>query len=117
VTAAETLLQLHDLDLLLAESRDRALAARYRRAGFAVGEPGALEKSRERLAARLEARWRPHYERAFARYGFGVAAVRARVCQGCFMTLPRSVSPGENEMLMLCESCGRILLWEPRAPA
>ena len=111
---AETLLEIHDLDLLLGEARDRAQVARYRRAGIAIGAPAALERARTRLLQQLDPRWRYHYERALGRYGNGISGVRVRVCQGCFMTLPRSASPVETGALMLCECCGRILLWEPR---
>jgi hypothetical protein len=117
VNATETLLQIHDLDLLLAEARDRAQVSRYRRAGIVMADSVPLDAARLRLLEALDARWRYHYERALARYGNGISGVRARVCQGCFMTLPRSASPGEAPALLLCESCGRVLLWEPRVPA
>lgn len=116
MTAGDTLIQLHDLDLLLSEAGDRAVLGRYRRVGLTLGEPAELAASRARLLEQLDPRWRHHYERALGRYGTGIAGVRGRVCQGCFMGVPRSATPGE-ELLMLCESCGRVLLWEPRVTA
>ena len=111
MSALEALLQLHDLDLLLGELRDPSNVGRLKRAGFPLGDPSAVERLRARCLSRLEPRWRPHYERALRRYGAAVAAVRTRVCQGCFMALPRSASPGDPDALSLCESCGRILYW------
>jgi len=109
VSAAAALIRLHDLDLLLAELREVSLAARLRRAGFALGDARDLDAARARRFGELDPRWRHHYERAGRRYGAAVASVRGRVCQGCYMTLPRTASRGDAESVSLCESCGRIL--------
>ncbi|OGF15306.1 MAG: hypothetical protein A2W00_06910 [Candidatus Eisenbacteria bacterium RBG_16_71_46] len=105
------LLQLHDLDLLLEEARDPELTARLRRLGFGPGDVAAIERSRMRLLAQLDARWLGSYGRALQRYGRGLAAVRDRVCLGCYITLPTSASPRTRGTLTLCESCGRVLYW------
>ena len=105
------LLELHDLDLLLAEARHPGYATRLRKLGFEPGEPVPPERLRARLLADVERRWVQHYERALQRYGRGVVGMRERVCLGCFVTLPTSASPGTGESLTLCESCGRILYW------
>ena len=105
------ILQLHDLDLLLAESRDSRWLARLKKLGFDVGPPAVLERARAKLLGSIDRRWLNHYERAVRRYGRAVAVVRDRVCQGCFITLPTSASPSAEEALTLCESCGRILYW------
>ena len=97
MSASNPLLQLHDLDLLLSEIRDARTVARLRRAGFPAADAAPVERLRARQLARLEPRWRHHYKRAQRRYGGAVATVRGRVCQGCFMTLPRSASPGEAD--------------------
>jgi len=106
-----SVLRLHDLDLMVAETRDPRSLARLKKWGFPPPEPIALERERARLLAEIDRRWLSHYERAMRRYGKGVAVVRDRVCQGCFITLPTSVSPGTSVSLTLCESCGRILYW------
>ncbi|MBI1798086.1 MAG: hypothetical protein HYR73_00165 [Candidatus Eisenbacteria bacterium] len=117
MTSRETLLELHDLDLLLFEARDLDAGARLRRAGLGFGDPSEVEKARARVFEQLDPRWRYHYARALTRYGGAIASVRARVCQGCFISLPRSAAPGSGESLTLCESCGRILYWGPREPS
>ena len=106
-----TLLELHDVDLQLAEARHPAHATRLKKLGFEPGEPAPLERVRARLLASVERRWVQHYERALQRYGRGVVGMRDRVCLGCFVTLPTSAAPGVGESLTLCESCGRILYW------
>ena len=105
------LLELQDVDLLRAEVADPRAAARLKKLGFTLPELRALDRLRARLLATVDRRWLHHYERAQARYGRGVASVRARVCQGCFITLPTSAAPSGEELLTTCESCGRILYW------
>ena len=41
------------------------------------------------------------------------ATVRARVCQGCHVTLPTSAAsrPETEAAPGLCECCGRVLFW------
>jgi hypothetical protein len=104
------LIRLHDLDLLLDEARSGGARRRTSSLGFALAAVPALERSRVRLHARLEDRWVRAYERAQRRYGRGVVAVRDRVCQGCFITLPTAAAPSRDS-LSVCESCGRILIW------
>jgi hypothetical protein len=109
--ATLTLVQVHDLDLMLREMECRIAISRLRRLGFPIGDPAPLEARRDRLLSGLEPRWLSHYERARRRYGAALSAVRSRVCQGCFVTLPRSAAPPEGDALTLCASCGRILYW------
>lgn len=115
MTAADRLLRIHDLDLLSLELGDAGAAPRLERAGFRIGALHRVDSQRARLVDGLDARWRQHYERALKRYGSGVAAVRGRVCQGCFVTLPRSAAAGIEDGVSICEACGRILFWSPPA--
>jgi predicted nucleic acid-binding Zn-ribbon protein len=111
VTALANLVRLGDLDLLSAELTSADARARLRRLGLDVPEPARLAAPRERLVSAIERRWMVAYERARQRYGRGIAAVRERVCLGCFVTLPTASTPrpGVDEMPGLCASCGRIL--------
>lgn len=113
MTALAQLVHLGDLDLLLREARDEASRVRLRKLGFELGGLDRLAAARARFAAAIERRWVVMYERARQRYGRGVAAVRERVCQGCFVTLPTSAAfrPGTGETPGLCASCGRVLFW------
>ena len=113
MTALAQLIHLGDVDLLLREVRDAASGLRLRKLGFELRGQSRLEAARERLAAAIERRWMVAYERARLRYGRGIAAVRERVCLGCFVTLPTSAAcrPGGGETPGLCQSCGRVLFW------
>jgi hypothetical protein len=104
-------LQLQDLDTLLGEARNPRNLLRLKKLGFELGQLSPLERARSKLLGLVDRRWLNHYERAQRRYGRGVAVVQNRVCQGCFITLPTSASPNADEILTLCESCGRILYW------
>jgi hypothetical protein len=101
---------LHDLDLLIEEARCGGARQRTLSLGFRLTGLAALERTRARLHARLNVRWEHAYERAQRRYGRGVVAVRDRVCQGCFITLP-TCAGASRDFLSVCESCGRILFW------
>lgn len=113
MTALGQLVHLGDLDLLLHEARDEASRVRLRKLGFGLDGLDRLAAARARFAGTIERRWVVMYERARHRYGRGVAAVRERVCQGCFVTLPTSAAnrPGAAETPGLCESCCRVLFW------
>jgi hypothetical protein len=112
VSTAVRVLELHDVDLLLALASDGAAGAKLARAGFPPAAAEVLERERARLVAAVERRWVSLYERSLTRYGRGVTPVRARVCQGCFVTLPTSAAPPAGECeLHLCQSCGRLLYW------
>ena len=117
MTAAELLLRIHDLDLLALELGDAVYTSRLRRLGLDVAPVEGCDPRRAELVAALDARWRQHYERALRRYGSGVAAVRGRVCQGCFMTLPRGAAAFMVDGVSTCEACGRILFWGAKAAA
>jgi hypothetical protein len=105
-------LELHDLDQLLALVSDDDCVRVLRRVGYSLDGRPALEAERDKLAGVIERRWLVWYERSLGRYGRGLTLVRERVCQGCFVTLPTSAAPPPGEgHLHLCESCGRLLFW------
>jgi len=102
--------RLHDLDLLLEEARSGGARQCSSSLGLCLTGLPALERARAQLHHRLDPRWLRAYERARRRYGRAVVAVRDRVCQGCFITLPTSAA-ASRDSLSVCESCGRILFW------
>jgi len=111
--APEALLHLCDVDALLHELTDPASARALQRLGHPVQTPEKLAPVRARIAAGVDARWLALYDRARSRYGRGLAAVRERVCTGCFVTLPataRRPAGGEHSVLT-CQGCGRLLFW------
>jgi hypothetical protein len=111
MSALETILALHDVDVMRAEVADARGVARMRRLGFAFPPAVELERVRTKLLAEVDPRWLNWYERAHARYGRGLTVVRGRACQGCFITLPTRAAPSDGQPLTICESCSRILYW------
>jgi predicted nucleic acid-binding Zn-ribbon protein len=103
---------LSDLDSLIREAQDESARARLRKLGFALDGLPRLLVARQRLAETTDRRWVQVYERVRQRYGRGLAAVRERVCSGCFVTLPTTARPrSDSQALQICESCGRLLYW------
>jgi predicted nucleic acid-binding Zn-ribbon protein len=103
---------LSDLDSLIHEAQDDRARARLRKLGFALDGLPRLLTARQRLAETADRRWVQVYERVRQRYGRGLAAVRERVCSGCFVTLPTTARPRlGSQALQICESCGRLLYW------
>ena len=103
---------LSDLDAMIREAQDKHSEARLRKLGLSLEGLPRLVAARTRLAEGIDRRWALVYERVRQRYGRGVAAVRERVCAGCFMTLPTTARPrGDGDVPHICESCGRILYW------
>jgi predicted nucleic acid-binding Zn-ribbon protein len=109
----DALLHLCDVDALVHELTDPGSARSLRRLGVSIQAAARLALVRTRLAAGVDARWLSPYDRARSRYGRGLAAVRERVCTGCFVTLPgtaRRPAGGEHGVLT-CQGCGRLLFW------
>jgi predicted nucleic acid-binding Zn-ribbon protein len=110
VNELETLIEIHDLDLLLEQVEAPRAQARLAAIGFATEGVAAVRRARSRLVGALDRRWMTLYDRAQRRYGRGMTSVRDRVCQGCRITLPTSAQPPPG-LPRLCESCGRLLFW------
>ncbi|TMQ68642.1 MAG: hypothetical protein E6K78_00525 [Candidatus Eisenbacteria bacterium] len=111
-TPLSRIVHLNDLDLLTRETTDPASLARLKKLGLAAEDTERLKAARAQAAQSVGARWLVAYERARQRYGSAVAAVRDRVCLGCFVTLPTTARPRSGaETVTTCESCGRILFW------
>ena len=113
MTVLESIVHLSDLDGMIREAHGAESRARLKKLGFDLEGLARVTATRARMANAIDRRWTNVYERARQRYGRGVAAVRDRVCSGCFVTLPTTARPrnGEAGVPHVCESCGRILYW------
>ena len=113
MTTMESVVLLADLDAMIREAQNPESRARLRKLGLDVEGLPRIASARARLAEGVDRRWRLSYERTRQRYGRAVAAVRDRVCSGCFVTLPTTARPrtADASAPQHCESCGRILFW------
>jgi predicted nucleic acid-binding Zn-ribbon protein len=119
VSTLAGLVQLGDLDLLAHELERSDSRQRLRKLGFSLDGIPRLAAVREKVARAIDPRWVTAYERARHRYGRGIAAVRERVCLGCFVTLPTSAARPSGESAGgevtgapgMCASCARVLYW------
>jgi len=78
------------------------------------GEIAALRPERERLAADIEKHILRRYDGIRQRaYGIGMVVTGNDTCPACHVRLDAHVINRlrEGEELVLCENCGRILLW------
>jgi predicted nucleic acid-binding Zn-ribbon protein len=113
MTTLQSIVLLADLDAMIREAQSPESRARLRKLGFDLEGLPRVMAARARLADTIDRRWTFSYERTRQRYGRAVAAVRERVCSGCFVTLPTTARPraGDAPAPQHCESCGRILYW------
>jgi predicted nucleic acid-binding Zn-ribbon protein len=109
----ESVVLLADVDAMIREAQSSESRMRLRKLGFELEGLPRVMAARERLAETIDRRWTISYERTRQRYGRAVAAVRERVCSGCFVTLPTTARPkgGDAPTPQHCESCARILYW------
>ncbi|MDZ7339688.1 MAG: C4-type zinc ribbon domain-containing protein [candidate division KSB1 bacterium] len=108
---AELEQRLGQLDALLAE-RQAELASRMKETEEEVAR---LSAQRAEVVAQLNQRVLARYDRIrAAKGGVAVVPVQNSACGGCFTTIPpqRSLEVRQMKELILCESCGRILVWQ-----
>lgn len=81
-------------------------------------EEETLEEKRKKLVALFEPRLISSYNRILeAKHGLAVVpVVRNCCCGGCYKSLPpqRVMEIRDMERLILCEVCGRILVWDEK---
>ncbi len=93
-------------------------AALDARAATLEGEAARLRKDRDLVAASLPEEPLGLYSRVARQRGTAVAEARDGMCQACHvrMRLQIWVEVKKNEQLFQCESCGRVLFYDPPPP-
>ena len=105
----QKLAALQDIDAMIRESRSEE------EIGFSTKGLEDLQKSREKLATRIESRSLRLYERLRKRFDRAIVPVIDHKCLGCNNMVPTSRrKSGEDRTtssIVVCENCGRILFF------
>jgi hypothetical protein len=98
----------------LAAALDKIRARVALRQQEIAAEVTVLNAEREALRPLIEPDWLFRYDRLFVSRGTGIARVDNQQCTGCRMGVrPQTWNELREGQLIPCDSCGRILYWDP----
>lgn len=74
----------------------------------------AFRDQRDKILRHIDLRTTSTYNRIQKKYGNAIVPVVRRACGGCYKALPpqRVLETRKKDKLILCEVCGRILVWD-----
>jgi predicted nucleic acid-binding Zn-ribbon protein len=109
----QRLSHLQDLELMIRETEDVSAKEREEGMGFIMKGLEKLHSARDKWRNQVDSRDLRLFDRIVKRHPRAIVPVEDRICLGCYMALPTSVSPpsGDQDRLLTCENCGRILYW------